>query len=159
MANLEIRVAKPEDAETILGFVTELAIYEKAEHEVLASKEDIARTLTNREAEAVICQYEGEAIGFALYFFNYSTWVGRPGLFLEDLYVAPEYRGIGAGKALLVYLAGLAKAKGCGRFEWNVLDWNEPAINFYRSLGAKPQDEWITYRLDVDGIAALADDT
>ena len=159
MANLEIRVATPEDAETILGFVTELAIYEKAEHEVLASKEDIVRTLTNREAEAVICDYQGEAIGFALYFFNYSTWVGRPGLFLEDLYVSSAHRGIGAGKALLVYLAGLAKAKGCGRFEWNVLDWNEPAINFYRSLGAKPQDEWITYRLDVGGIAALADDT
>ena len=159
MTGIEIRPAGVSDAGTILGFVTELAIYEKAEHEVRATTEDIERAISNREAEAVICEYDGKAIGFALYFYNYSTWVGRPGLFLEDLYVAPDYRGIGAGKALLVYLAGLAKEKGCGRFEWNVLDWNEPAINFYKSLGARPQDEWITYRLDADGIAALVHDS
>ena len=157
MTNVDIRSATASDADTILGFITELAIYEKAEHEVLASAEDIARTLNNNEAHALICSHEGKAIGFALYFFNYSTWVGRPGLFLEDLYVSSEYRGKGAGKALLVYLARLAKQNGCGRFEWNVLDWNEPAINFYRSIGAKPQDEWITYRLDVAGISALAE--
>ena len=157
MKDLDIRSANPGDAGTILGFIRELAIYEKAEHEVLASMADIERTLEAAHAEAIICSREERDIGFALYFFNYSTWLGRPGLFLEDLYVTPEYRGSGAGKALLVYLAGLAKDRNCGRFEWNVLDWNEPAINFYRSLGAQPLDEWITYRLDTEGIAALAE--
>lgn len=158
MNDINIRPASSDDAPLILGFVTELAIYEKAEHEVLATREDIARSLSAGEAgpQALICSYRGEEIGFALYFFNYSTWLGKPGLFLEDLYISPDHRGRGAGKALLEYLARLAIDKDCGRFEWNVLDWNEPAIGFYKYIGARPLDEWITYRLDVDGIAALA---
>lgn len=95
----------------------------------------------------MICSSNNQPIGYAVYFFNYSTWLGKSGLYLEDLYVSPEYRGVGAGKALLKHLAKIAVAKQCGRFEWSVLDWNEPAINFYQSIGAKPQDEWVGYRL------------
>lgn len=155
---IRIRTASREDAGLILGFITELAIYEKAEHEVLATRADIERSLSVEDGgpEALICSANNEDIGFALYFFNYSTWLGKPGLFLEDLYISPDHRGTGAGKALLVHLAKLAKEKDCGRFEWNVLDWNEPAIRFYQSLGARPLNEWITYRLDADGIAKLA---
>ena len=105
----------------------------------------------------VICENDGEPIGFAVYFFNFSTWLGKLGLFLEDLYVTPECRGIGAGKALLKHLAGIAVAKDCGRFEWNVLDWNEPSIRFYESLGAEPLSEWIGYRLTGPALHALAE--
>lgn len=156
--SLHIRPATVEDAAQIHQFIVELARYEKAEHEVKASIEDIANSIfTNESAtEALICEYEGEAVGFAVYFFNYSTWLGKHGLFLEDLYVTPEKRGIGAGKAILKHLAQIAVAKDCGRFEWNVLDWNTPAIEFYQSLGAKPQDEWIGYRLTGEALENLA---
>lgn len=101
----------------------------------------------NTTTKAVICTFNNEPIGFAVYFFNFSTWLGKHGLYLEDLYVSPEHRGVGAGKALLKHLASIAVSKECGRFEWSVLDWNEPAIQFYESIGAKPQNEWIGYRL------------
>ncbi len=158
MTEICIRAATPEDTACILTFVTELAVYEKAEHEVTASREDIYNSLftDNPTAHALICIADNTPIGFAVYFYNYSTWLGKPGLYLEDLYVQPEHRGKGAGKALLHHLARIAVQNNCGRFEWSVLDWNEPAIQFYRSLGAKPQDEWTTYRLDSKGMAALA---
>lgn len=156
--SLNIRPAVREDAAQILDFIRQLAIYEKAEHEVLASEDDILRHVLqdNAVASALICERDGVAIGFAVYFFSYSTWLGKPGLFLEDLFVLPEHRGDGAGKALLVRLAQLAVDKGCGRMEWNVLNWNSPAIGFYESLKARPQSEWTTYRLHGEALAALA---
>ena len=149
MSQLSIRPATIDDSETIFRFITELATYEKAEHEVLASVSDIKSSLfgENSTTQAVIACVNDDPIGFAVFFYNYSTWLGKHGLYLEDLYVAPEYRGIGAGKVLLNHLAKIAVSKGCGRFEWNVLDWNEPAIKFYQSIGAKPQNEWVGYRL------------
>jgi GNAT superfamily N-acetyltransferase len=158
MKNLHIRKASSADASLILEFVTELAIYEKAGHEVLATVADIKATLFSKSssAEALICEVADKPVGFAVYFFNYSTWLGKYGLFLEDLYVAPESRGSGAGKALLKHLAKLAVEKDCGRFEWNVLDWNQPAIDFYQSIGAHPQDEWIGYRLQGEALKKFA---
>ena len=155
---LNIRPAHIADAALILHFIRELAIYEKAEEEVLATEESIRNTIfaDDSQVDALICEYEGTAIGCAVYFFNYSTWLGKYGLFLEDLYITPEQRGIGAGKALLKQLARIAVDKDCGRFEWNVLDWNQPAIKFYDSLGAEPQKEWIGYRLDGTALQELA---
>ena len=149
MSEVEIRQATIEDSALIHKFVIELAIYEKAEHEVLATVADIENALfgDNTTTKAVICYFNNEPIGLAVYFFNFSTWLGKHGLYLEDLYVTQKYRGVGAGKALLKYLANIAISKKCGRFEWKVLDWNEPAIQFYESIGAKPQNEWIGYRL------------
>ncbi|NVK71977.1 MAG: GNAT family N-acetyltransferase [Oceanospirillaceae bacterium] len=153
-----IREAKREDSSTILRFVKELAAYEKAEHEVLATKEMIESFIFSEHSttKAIICESEGNPIGFAVYFFNYSTWLGKHGLYLEDLYVSPSERGCGAGKALLKHLAGIAVANDCGRFEWSVLDWNKPAIDFYESLGAKPKSEWLGYQLTGESLAALA---
>jgi len=148
---LQIRDAIRADAELILGFITELAIYEKAEHEVLARLADIERSLFDdpaSPAKALICLLDDEPIGFAVYFLSYSTWLGRKGLYLEDLYVSQQHRGVGAGKALLRALANIAVDTGCGRFEWSVLDWNQPAIDFYVSIGAEPQDEWVRYRME-----------
>lgn len=149
MSTIEIRPASIADAGLIIKFVTELAIYEKAEHEVKASQADIEQSLFGAEAnaQAIICNINNQAVGYAVYFFNYSTWLGKPGLYLEDLYVTAAHRGAGAGTAMLKYLANIALAKNCGRFEWSVLDWNEPAIKFYQSIGAKAQDEWVGYRL------------
>jgi GNAT superfamily N-acetyltransferase len=149
VSNLEIRKATIEDSSLILKFVTELAIYEKAEHEVEATKSDIQDSLfgSDSKTKAVICNIDNKPVGFAVYFFNYSTWLGKHGLYLEDLYVSAECRGSGAGKAMLKYLAKIALSNNCGRFEWSVLDWNEPAIQFYQSIGAKPQNEWVGYRL------------
>ena len=146
---LTIRPATADDAELILRFITELAIYEKAEHEVKTDAAGIRDSLIAERATAhgLICEHQGRPIGYAVYFFNYSTWLGKHGLYLEDLYVSPEARGLGAGKALLRHLAQLAVARDCGRFEWSVLDWNTPAIDFYQSFGARPQSEWTTYRL------------
>ncbi|MGK4343401.1 N-acetyltransferase family protein [Ectopseudomonas oleovorans] len=147
--SLTIRPATADDAELILRFITELAIYEKAEHEVKTDAAGIRDSLFAERATAhgLICEHQGRPIGYAVYFFNYSTWLGKHGLYLEDLYVSPEARGLGAGKALLRHLAQLAVARDCGRFEWSVLDWNTPAIDFYQSFGARPQSEWTTYRL------------
>ena len=153
-----IRAAVESDAPTIFQFIRELAIYENAEHEVKASVETIAQSLFGPQSvtAALICERDGEAIGFAVYFFTYSTWLGKNGLYLEDLYVTPKARGSGAGKALLKRLAQLAVEKACGRFEWSVLDWNEPAINVYRAIGAEPLDEWIRYRLSGEALARFA---
>ena len=158
MYNMKIRKAVVEDAKLILKLITDLAIYEKAEHEVMATEEDIRKSLFDESATAhgLICSVNNEPIAYAVYFYNYSTWLGRNGLYLEDLYVSPEKRGVGAGKALLKYLAKVAVSKGCGRFEWSVLDWNEPAIQFYQSIGAKPQDEWVSYRLGGEALQAFA---
>lgn len=146
---IDIRKATAEDAALILKFITDLAIYEKAKHEVIATEADIKNSLFSdaTTAHALICNIDNKPVGYAVYFFNYSTWLGKNGLYLEDLYIAPEHRGSGAGKEVLKYLAKIAVTNNCGRFEWSVLDWNEPAIKFYQSIGAKPQDEWIGYRL------------
>ncbi|KQR55552.1 GNAT family N-acetyltransferase [Acidovorax sp. Leaf160] len=158
MNSLTIRPATIEDTDLILRFVRDLAIYERAEHEVLATPEHLKRTLFCAEPAVfgLICLDGDQPVGFAVYFFNFSTWQGRHGLYLEDLYVSPECRGKGAGKALLQHLARIAVARDCGRFEWSVLDWNTPSIAFYDSLGAKPQTEWIRYRLTGDALQALA---
>ncbi|CAH0525678.1 GNAT family N-acetyltransferase [Vibrio hippocampi] len=158
MNNIAIREALVEDTEIILRFITELAIYEKLEDEVRTSISDIESSLFSPQstAHAIICEVNGVPIGFAVYFYNYSTWLGKNGLYLEDLYVSREFRNIGAGKAILKYLAKLAVSKNCGRFEWCVLDWNEPAIDFYKSIGAKPQDEWVIYRLAGNELEAFA---
>lgn len=149
MAAIHIRPATHDDVALILRFVRELAEYEKALHEAVATGEQLDKALFGPDAKvwAVICEVDGAPAGFALYFFNFSTWLGKYGLYLEDLYVSPDFRGCGAGKALLRHLAGVAVEADCGRFEWNVLDWNQPAIDFYESFGAKPQSEWVGYRL------------
>ncbi len=156
--SLHIRPATAEDSSLILRFITDLAIYEKAEHEVKTDAAGIRASLfaEGSSAQALICERDGKPIGYAVYFFNYSTWLGKNGLYLEDLYVDPAQRGTGAGKALLRHLAKLAVDKGCGRFEWAVLDWNQPAIDFYESLGARPQSEWTTYRLTGQALQDLA---
>lgn len=158
MSTLTIRAATEADCPQILHFIRELAEYEKALHEVAANEEDLRRTLfaENPKVFGLICEQGEEAVGFAVYFFNYSTWLGQHGLFLEDLYVSPQHRGSGAGKALLRHLAQLAVANDCGRFEWNVLDWNQSAIDFYESFGARPQSEWIGYRLTGEALTAFA---
>ena len=158
MPVIEIRQATAEDSALVLGFITELAIYEKAENEVTATVSDIENSLFggNSTTEAVICSMDNVPVGFAVYFFNYSIWLGKHGLYLEDLYVSPEFRGSGAGMALLKHLAGIAVSRNCGRFEWSVLDWNEPAIRLYQSMGAKPQDEWVGYRLSGKALEAFA---
>lgn len=158
MSELHIREAEPADAERILGFITELAIYEKAEHEVVATVDDIRERLFGADASvyALMAEVAGEPVGFAVYFLNFSTWLGRHGIFLEDLYITPSARGRGHATTLLRYLAQMAVEHGYGRFEWNVLDWNSPAIAFYESLGATPQSEWIGYRLEGEALAAFA---
>ena len=158
MSLIEIRQATAEDSSLILSFITDLAIYEKAENEVIATESDIKHSLFGSDSttKAVICNIDNKPVGFAVYFFNYSTWLGEHGLYLEDLYVSPQHRGAGAGKALLKHLAKIALSSDCGRFEWSVLDWNEPAIQFYHSLGAKPQNKWVAYRLTGKALEALA---
>jgi GNAT superfamily N-acetyltransferase len=158
MSDLIIRTATRDDVSLILGFITELAIYEKAEHEVLATPALIEESIFGEgaTAKALIVERGEKALGFAIYFYNYSTWLGRKGLFLEDLYISPDARGSGAGKAMLKHLAQIAVAEGCGRFEWNVIDWNEPAIQFYESFGAEAQKEWVGYRLSGQTLADFA---
>jgi GNAT superfamily N-acetyltransferase len=158
MLNINIREAVIEDAQLILDFVKSLAVYEKAESEVVAGVEDIKKSIfsSDSNAHALICHIDDKPAGFAIYFYNYSTWHGKPGLYLEDLFIDSEYRGSGAGKALLKHLAIIAESKNCCRFEWSVLDWNSPAIDFYEALGAKPQKEWIKYRLDGNALREFA---
>jgi GNAT superfamily N-acetyltransferase len=153
-----IRPARVEDVPIILELIRDLAAYERAPNEVTATKEQLVDVLFGeRPAAEVLLAFEGQSsVGFAVYFYNFSTWLGRPGLYLEDLFVKPERRGKGYGRALLIELAKIAQERGCGRMEWAVLDWNEPAIKFYRALGAKPMDEWTVFRLTRDGIARLA---
>lgn len=148
------------DVPVILDLIRDLAEYEKLSDQVTATEADIARSLFGDppRAEAVIARLDGEAIGFALFFHNYSTFLGRPGLYLEDLYVRPAFRGRGFGRRLLVHLARIAVDRGCGRFEWSVLDWNAPAIAAYRRAGAEPLDDWTVYRLTGDALKRLADE-
>jgi GNAT superfamily N-acetyltransferase len=157
--NFEIRTARVEDVPIILQLIRDLATYERAPNEVTATEEQLADVLfgSRPSAEVVLAFEQDTAVGFAVFFHNFSTWLGRPGLYLEDLFVKPEVRGKGYGRALLVHLAKIALERGCGRMEWAVLDWNDPAIQFYRKLGAKPMDEWTVFRLTGDGIAKLAE--
>ena len=153
-----IRPSTTSDSALILGFIRELAEYEKLAHEVSATEQDIQTQLFGAKprAECVIAELDGRPIGFALYFHNFSTFLGKPGLYLEDLYVQPEFRGRGYGKRLLTCLAKLALARGCGRFEWAVLDWNAPAIRFYQSLGAEMLQSWRINRVSGPALQKLA---
>lgn len=155
--DLVIEHAQRADIPVILQLIQGLAAYEKLEGQVTARENDLERTLFDQNcAHVLIARENGKAVGFALYFYNYSTFLGRPGLYLEDLFVRPECRGRGYGLALMKTLAGVALEKGCGRFEWSCLDDNEPALAFYRSLGARPMSEWTAQRLDEDQIRLLA---
>ena len=155
---IAIRPAVREDTGRILAFIRELAEYEQLAHEAVADEAGLARQLfgDTPRAEVLIAEVDGEAAGFALFFHNFSTFVGKPGLYLEDLFVQPQYRGLGLGKRLMVRLAKIAQDRDCGRFEWSVLDWNTPAIDFYRSLGAVGMDAWTVQRVTGDALAALA---
>jgi GNAT superfamily N-acetyltransferase len=153
-----IRFAGEDDVPVILRFIKGLAKYEKLTSEVTATEPLLRETLfgARRVAEVMIGDFQGEPVGFALFFHNFSTFLGRPGIYLEDLFVIPEMRGRGFGKALLIYLAKIAVERGCGRVEWAVLDWNEPSIQFYKNLGAVPMNEWTVFRLTGEALAAQA---
>jgi GNAT superfamily N-acetyltransferase len=155
---ITIRPACRDDVPLVLEFIRDLARYERLEHEVAASEAQLREALfgERRYAEVVFACSGGEPVGFALFFHNFSTFKGRPGIYLEDLFVRPEARGRGIGKQLLAHLARIAVERDCARLEWAVLDWNEPSIGFYRSLGAKPMDEWTTFRLTGESLALLA---
>lgn len=154
-----VRHAEEKDTALIYWFIRELAVYEKLDHIVVSTKEMIRMHLFGKKpvAEVVIGEDRGEPVGFALFFHNFSTFEGKPGLYLEDLYVIPEERGKGYGKCLLAYLAKLAVERDCGRFEWAVLDWNEPSIKFYESLGARLMKEWIINRMEGEKLQELAE--
>jgi GNAT superfamily N-acetyltransferase len=153
-----LRAAAPADVPTILRFVKELATYEREPDAVKATEADLQRVLfgDRRYAEAILAEEGALPLGFAIFFHNFSTWEGKPGIYLEDLYVTPDARGKGVGRALLARLAALAVERDCARLEWSVLDWNEPAIAFYRSLGAVAMDEWTVNRVTGEALAALA---
>lgn len=153
-----IRAATPADIPAIHRLIVELAIYEKEPDAVQATHLDLQTALfaDRPVAECVLAEIDGTPVGMALFFTNFSTWTGKPGLYLEDLFVMPSARGHGLGKALLVHLAGIAVSRGYARFEWSVLDWNTPAIGFYKALGAKLMDEWTVMRVDGQALAALA---
>lgn len=157
-AIISVRPAVAEDSPLVLDFIQQLARYEKLEHQCIATAEQIRETLFGPKAKAAaLLAFEGEnPAGFAVYFYSYSTFLAKPGLYLEDLFVKPDLRGRGIGKRIFLELLRIAAANDCGRFEWSVLDWNEPAIRFYESLGAKAQAEWIRYRLDEEQISLLA---
>lgn len=158
MSELEIHPATEEDVPLLLRFVKELAEYENLSHEVSATEEVLKESLFGgrRMAEALLAYLGDEPVGFALFFHNFSTFLGRPGIYLEDLYVRPEFRGSGIGRTLLAHLAKLAKERGCGRLEWWVLDWNEPSIGFYKSLGAVAMDDWTAYRVTGEALEKLS---
>ena len=157
-SNFIIRKATINDAATILALIKDLAEYENLSHEVTATEDDISQSLFGDRpvAEALIGELEGVPISFALFFYNFSTFLGKPGIYLEDLYVKPDYRGNGFGRKMLAHIAGLAKERNCGRLEWSVLDWNAPAIRTYDRLNARPMKEWILYRLTGDALDKLA---
>ena len=156
---MKIRAARREDVPIILQLIRDLATYERAPNDVTATEDQLVDVLFGEKpaAEVLLAFEEETPAGFAVFFHNFSTWLGRPGLYLEDLFVKPEMRGKGYGRALLVDLAKIARDRGCGRMEWAVLDWNEPAIEFYRKLGAKSMEEWTVFRLTGNGIAKLAE--
>ncbi len=156
--NFRIRGSTIEDVPIILQLIRDLAEYERAPNDVVATEDSLREVLFGKRPSAeVVLALEGETpVGFTVFFHNFSTWLGRPGLYLEDLFVRPDARGKGYGRALLVHLAKIAAERGCGRMEWAVLDWNEPAIKFYRTLGAAPNEEWTIFRLTRDKIEKLA---
>ena len=155
---IHLRQAQVADISQILAFIRELAEYEKLAHEAVADEATLAAQLFGDRpaAEVVIAEVDGQSAGFALFFHNFSTFLGKRGLYLEDLFVRPQFRGLGLGRRLMVHLAQLAVERECGRFEWSVLDWNTPAIDFYRELGASPLDEWTVQRVTGDALKALA---
>ena len=156
--DFEIRPATEVDVPLILTFIRELADYERLSHEVVATEEALRDSLfrQRRFAEVLLGYADGSPAAFALFFHTFSTFLGKPGIYLEDLYVKPEFRGVGIGRALLVHLAKLARERGCGRLEWSVLDWNESALGFYRSIGASPVSGWTVYRLTGKALEELA---
>ena len=155
---MNFRFAQKEDAEKILFFNRQLAIYEKMENEVVATKELLEEWIfEKKKAEVIFALEDNKEVGFALFFHNFSTFLGRSGIYLEDLFVLPEYRGKGCGKGLLKELAKIAVERGCGRLEWCCLDWNKPSIEFYLSLNATPLDDWTTYRLTGDSLKKMAE--
>lgn len=158
-SNISIRPASKADCALILSFITELAVYEKLAHEVVATIEILEETLFSSKpyAEVLIADLDGQAVGYALFFYSFSTFLGRPGIYLEDIYVTPSKRGRGVGKILMKHIARLAVKRKCGRFEWSVLDWNEPSIQFYRSIGAAPMDGWTVQRVTGQALQDLAD--
>jgi GNAT superfamily N-acetyltransferase len=160
VSNLVVRTATADDTSILFKFIIDLAIYEKAEHEVLATEQTIKASIfaENSHVFALICELDGVAVGSAIYFFNYSTWLAKSGLYLEDLYVMPEYRGKGAGVKLLKAMAKIAVEKDCARFEWSCLDWNTPSREFYHSLGAVAQEEWVGYRMTGKTLSNFAAD-
>jgi ribosomal protein S18 acetylase RimI-like enzyme len=157
-AGPSIRPATVEDVSLILSFIKELAEYERLSYEIVATEDILRESLfgERRAAEVVIGQQGDDPAGFALFFHTFSTFLGRPGIYLEDLYVKPEFRGMGIGRAVLVYLARLAKERNCGRLEWSVLNWNELAIKLYRGIGAVPMEEWTVYRVSGEALEELA---
>lgn len=159
MNTINIRPATVADVSIILQLIRDLATYERAPNEVTATEEQLTKVLFgSKPAAEVLLVFEKDVpVGFAVFFHNFSTWLGQPGLYLEDLFVKPEFRGKGYGRALLVKLAEIARERGCGRMEWAVLNWNEPAIQFYKKLGAQSLDEWRIFRLTRDEIGKLAD--
>lgn len=158
ISNFKIRFAEEKDTKLILNFIRELADYEKLLNEVVATEEVLHNSLfVKKSAEVIICEYNESPVGFALFFHNFSTFLGKPGIYLEDLYIKPEVRGLGLGKTILSFLGKLALERDCGRLEWWCLDWNEKSINFYKKMGAKPMDEWTVYRVDGKNLSDLAD--
>ena len=159
MSRAAFRGACPEDTALILRFIRELAAYEQLEDQVVADEETLRRWIFEKKgAEVLFVLEDGREVGFALYFHNFSTFLGRSGVYLEDLFVLPEYRGRGYGKALLCRLAAIAKEEGCGRLEWWCLDWNKPSIDFYKSLGAEPMEDWTVYRVAGETLDKLAEE-
>lgn len=154
-----IRTATPDDVPQILKFIHELALYEKEPDAVVATESDLLESLFGKHPKVfgLMAEIDNKPVGFAIYFYSFSTWLGCHGIYLEDLYVTPETRGLGVGKGLLRKLAKIALEEGCGRVEWSVLNWNEPAINFYQAIGAKPQDEWSVYRLTSSALTEFAE--
>ena len=157
MGDFSIRFAARGDIPAVLGFIRALAAYENMEDQVIANEALLETWIFEKKRAEALLAFEGEKpVGFALFFHNFSTWLGRAGIYLEDLFVLPEYRGKGYGKLLLKRLARIAVQRGCGRLEWACLDWNEPAIAFYKAVGAAPLDEWTTYRVTGDALLSLA---
>ncbi len=158
MPELEIRAATEDDVPLILSLIKQLAGYERLSHEAVATEETLRASLFGERqvAETLLAHLGDDPAGFALFFYNFSTFLDRPGIYLEDLYVRPEYRGAGVGRVLLVHLAGLARHRDCGRLEWSILDWNEPAIGFYESIGASPVSGWTVYRVTGRALEELA---
>ncbi len=157
LTDFHLRLATIEDVETVLGFIKELAEYEHMSDQVVATPELLKETIfIQKKAEVIIAEYSGIPVGFALFFHNYSTFLGRPGIYLEDLYVKQEMRGHGLGTQILSYLAKLATERDCGRLEWACLDWNEPSIQFYKQMGAVPMEDWTVYRLQGESLQNMA---